>query len=227
MNLEPLVPLNTLSLSGLHSSCFCGTSHPRKCPFQALQVQPPPYSSPPKPGEDCFKGVSHSRFLLSNPTAAWCGCSVLLSCVQHACLGASLAPSCLLRSTLEDDLEQPFQRELITSYPLLNINTPHKRKHVSKTQANSSVLACLKCSQTQHAPVDLAPGTGRLPWPREDHAHCPRAYICQHTPSTVLRAPLKCPPPPQHFWHQLAHPYLIQQTCFCTYVLEACFLMCS
>lgn len=153
-----------------------------------------------------------------------------LSCSAASSMPASGPPwlwSCLLQSTFEDDWEQPFQRELIMSYPLLNINAPHKRKHVSKTQANSSVLACLNCSQTQHAPVDLASGTGRLPWPHEDHAHCPRTYICQHPLPTGLTAPLKCPPPPQHFWNQLAHPYLIQQICFYTYVLEACCLMCS
>ena len=95
MNLEPLLPLPTLSLNGLYSFCLCRTSHPQSAPYRhcSFSLLPAPHHLHylPKPGEDCFKGVSHTYFLLSNPTAAWCGCCLAQPC--PACLPRGLPAS--------------------------------------------------------------------------------------------------------------------------------------
>ena len=105
--------------------------------------------------------------------------------------------SCLLQSTFEDDLEQSFQKRANYVIPPTQHKTQHTKQNMFlRLRPTPPCWPVSTAVRLQHTSMNLAPGTGHLPWTLKDHVHCPRAYIPQHTPSTGLRAQLKCPPHP-------------------------------
>ena len=132
----------SLSKSTTYSSCLWDLPIPQSAPSRISGSAPSLLSNTyvyytPRLCRDSFKGVSHTSSLLSNPKAAWCGCSVSFSRFQHACLGAPASIPASIHS-------QGWLQSNLSKRGLMMWPTPQ--------------------SKTHHTKQDMFPGFRPTPW---------------------------------------------------------------